>query len=85
MPASNMLAFRDTNGIAEQEVRLFGKKASKGTLRRTAYKAFLNQLDALQAENGYTAEQMAAAVSTLGMFPLGLSLSISPADGTAGK
>ncbi len=74
---STMLAFRDTDGIAEQEIKIFGKKQSKAMLRRNAYKAFLNQLEALQAANGYTPEQMAQAVSALSHLPLDFSLSIS--------
>lgn len=75
--------FRDVDGMAELEIKVFGAKASKSRLRRKAYRAVLNQLAALQEANNYSQEEMVAAVAAMGSvrIPLALNLSVKTKRG----
>lgn len=66
MEPNQLLAFRDADGVAELEEKVFGAKASKSKLRRKAYKAVLKRLSSIQEKNGYTQAEMVAAVANFG-------------------
>lgn len=83
MESNRMLAFRDTDGLAELEAKVFGAKVSKSKLRRHAYRAVLNRLAVIQEKNGYTQAEMVAAVSAMGTVrnPLALNVSVKAKRG----
>lgn len=71
------LMFRDTDGIAELEEKIFGAKVSKSKLRRSAYRAVLNRLAAIQEKNGYSEAEMVLLVANLGRVAGDLKLNVS--------
>ena len=82
-----MLGFRDTDSdsIADLEEKVFGAKASKSKLRRKAYKEVLNQLAAIQEANGFSQEEMVAAVAALGSARIPVRLAVSVRTKRGGK